>query len=360
MKRHLILLSLLAAASMHAQTPRYTYAETLRYTQAENNSDTEGETQRRSRVARHRYTRAETAWIHFLDPVPNEQGPTVVNGTIYLTEGQKAGGPQIQALVADDLQRQLAGYPSQPVTAVDVIFYDTPGGQKSSRGNSRSGNTRSVSRGGKTLAGLKEALTERFGVENVTCSDVPEDWETITQVTAETSGIRLKQAALDIMNNVSLSQGRERQLMALANGDTWRQLYQQVFPRVWRIEYRATLSAKPVPDSSIATLESLYATAQSRKAETIDYYDIIDLAARLFPESVEAAVNAAGVALLRGDVKRAAGYLRPLHKDSRANLHLGVMYLLQGDLNSSEVYLRLADAQGMLEAPGVLRALRAE
>ena len=105
------------------------------------------------------------------------------------------------------------------------------------------------------------------------------------------------------------------------------------------------------------TLEGLYATARSHQNTGNDYYDIIDLAARLFPESVEAVVNAAGVALLRGDVQKAADYLQALQKDCRAYLHIGVMYMLRGDRTRAEVFLRMAETQGVSEAVAALRAL---
>lgn len=198
---------------------------------------------------------------------------------------------------------------------------------------------------------------ERLGAESVTLASVPEDWEGILRVTQQQSDIRLKPAALDIMRHVAVREGREQQLKALAGGETWRQLQQQVFPQVRRVEYKVSLVRRPVTDGSVVTLEGLYATAGSLQKGSNDYYDLIDLAARLFPESVEAAVNAAGVSLLRGDVQRAAGYLQPLQKDSRANLHLGVMFLLKGDLTRAEVNLRLAEAQGLSEATAALKAM---
>lgn len=307
------------------------------------------------------YGHAEPAWIHFLDPVTAMGEGQKVSGTVMLSDVLKGRASQLNSTVADEIQRQIGLFPSLAVGSIDVIFYDTPSGSTRSRGNSRGssrGNSRGKSHGGRSLNGLRELLMEHLGVESVALTTVPEDWESIVRVTEQESDIRLKQAALDIMKHVAVQQGREQQLKALAGGETWRQLQQQVFPRVQRIEYKASLVHRLAADGSGAvTLAGLYATARNHQKGTNDYYDIIDLAARLFPESVEAAVNAAGVALLRGDVQKAAAYLQPWQKDSRSNLHLGVMYLLRGDKTRSEVYLRMAEAQGMSEAVSALRAL---
>lgn len=308
-----------------------------------------------------RYNRAELAWIHFLDPVADAGGQSV-SGTVMLADGQSNSGKQFFETIADDIQRQVGRFPAQRVGTVDIISYDTPSGSsrssRSSRGNSRSGrgNSRGSSRSSINLGGLKEVLMERFGAENVALTVVPEDWESILRITQEQPDIRLKQAALDIMRHVGVQQGREQQLKALAGGETWRQLQQQVFPLVRRVEYNVSLMTMPV-DGTAVTLDGLYATAGGLQKGSNDYYDIIDLAARLFPGSVEAVVNAAGVALLRGDVQRAADYLQPLQKDPRASLHLGVMYLLRGDATRAEVHLRLAETMGLTEATAALRAL---
>lgn len=301
---------------------------------------------------------AEPAWIHFLDPVAAMGEGQKVTGTVMLSDGLKGSASQLNVTIADEIQRQLGRFPSLSVNTVDIIFYDTPSGNGRSRSNGRSGRgSRSGSRGNtSSLNGLRDMLMERLGAESVTLTVVPEDWETIIRMTEEQADIRLKQAALDIMRNVGVQQGRKQQLKALAGGETWRQLEQQVFPRVRRLDYKASFVRQSAGGVAV-TLEGLYATARSHQNTGNDYYDIIDLAARLFPESVEAAVNAAGVALLRGDVQKAAAYLQPWQKDSRSNLHLGVMYLLRGDKTRSEVYLRMAEAQGMSEAVSALRAL---
>lgn len=314
-----------------------------------------------------KFSHAEAAWIHFLDPVNAIENGQRINGKVLLADALKADVQRGQLIetIADEISRQLGKYPNQTVSNIDVTFYDTPSGnmRKSSRSGSRSSrsSSRGTTRSGKNMQGLREILMERLGADNVTVTIVPEDWESIIRVTQEQPDIRLKLAALDIMQHVGVQNGREQQLKALAGGETWQQLQQQVFPQVQRIEYKAVLS-QPVSvtaDGVGVTLEGLYVTARSHQKGSNDYYDIIDLAARLFPESAEAAINAAGVAMLRGDVKKASACLRPWQADSRACLHQGVLHMLRGDRVKAEVQLRLALAQGVPEAAAALSALLA-
>ena len=82
-----------------------------------------------------------------------------------------------------------------------------------------------------------------------------------------------------------------------------------------------------------------------------EYNDLVDLMARLFPDNAEANIDAAGVALLRGDLKLAAKYLKSWQTDSRAYC------MLQGDFQKAEVYLQMAEAAGVKEATSALNYL---
>ena len=101
----------------------------------------------------------------------------------------------------------------------------------------------------------------------------------------------------------------------------------------------------------------MFATAKSFKVGSREYNDLVDLMARLFPDNAEANIDAAGVALLRGDLKLAAKYLKSWQTDSRAYCNLGVLNMLQGDFQKAEVYLQMAEAAGVKEATSALNYL---
>ena len=106
------------------------------------------------------------------------------------------------------------------------------------------------------------------------------------------------------------------------------------------------------------SLTGLVATAQNFTVGSREYNDIVDLTARLFPDNAEANINAAGVALMRGNVGQAEQYLRNWLTDPRAYNNIGVMYMLQGNWAKAEVYLEMAQSRGVKEATEALNYLR--
>jgi Flp pilus assembly protein TadD len=111
-------------------------------------------------------------------------------------------------------------------------------------------------------------------------------------------------------------------------------------------------------DPHQVSLQNLYVSAQRFAKGSRDSNDLIDLSARLFPNSPEAAINAAGVALMGGNLELAGRYLAPYHTDSRAYCNLGVYYLLCGNRQRADVYLQMARAQGVAEAANALKSMQ--
>ena len=301
-----------------------------------------------------RFNRADASWIRIVPPSAQSTVQTIT-GSLPLADSRKLGNLNKRRLgetLAQEISQRVGALPpDKMLSSVELTCYGAPSG------NAR----RSEMRGSLKMQELKGVLTNRLGAGKVTVAWIPEDWEGIIRLTRQAQDLPLQTAALDIMEHVDVQKGREQQLKMLAGGDTYRQLQQGVFPQVQRIDYVAQIASRPVvADGAQVSLAGLYATAQNHKPGSTEYSDIIDLAARLFPDNADAAINAAGVALLRGDVERAAAYLHPWRQDSRADLHLGVMFLLKGDATRAEVHLRLAEAQGVHEATTALRALKAE
>ena len=74
---------------------------------------------------------------------------------------------------------------------------------------------------------------------------IPEDWDSITSL-VRGSDMMLKDATLDLIDNVEISKGRERMLMSLADGKPYRYLSEKIFPAVMRVDYRIEYTCKPL------------------------------------------------------------------------------------------------------------------
>ena len=104
------------------------------------------------------------------------------------------------------------------------------------------------------------------------------------------------------------------------------------------VEFVTPASGGPVGD--------LYGVASGFARGSQEFCEIVALTGRLFPSDPQACINAAGVALLRGDAPTARRYLQQMLTDPRAYNNVGLLYLLEGNRDKAEVYLQLAVAAG--------------
>lgn len=89
-----------------------------------------------------------------------------------------------------------------------------------------------------------------------------------------------------------------------------------------------------------------------------EYNDVLDLAARLFPDSPEANINAAAVALTKGETAKARRYLERFATLPMAYNNMGILCLQEGNRDKAEVYLTMAAAAGVKQADKALKELK--
>ena len=298
-------------------------------------------------------------WIQILEPTRLEDDGMVVRGTIPLADSRKIGNMgsrNFNEAVFHELREVLRDQLSVAGTRINTLSLT---GYGAPIGNYRQNETRCTTR----AMELKEYLLSRGdeSPNSVNVSWVAEDWDSIRALTAS-STFRLRDAALDIMRSVDVGAGREEQLMMLGGGTLYSNLVNTVFPQVCRIDYYISLRREPVGSAvnveRSVSLHGMYVTACNFEKGSREFNDIIDLSARLYPNYAEACINAAGVALMRGDLQRAEEYLKGLQTDSRAYNNIGVLHLLRGDASKAEVYLLMAEAAGVPEATAVLQSMR--
>ena len=304
-------------------------------------------------------SQAMPEWVQIIEPSALADDGMTVRGSIPLADSRKIGSMNTRRFneaVYRELRNSLHAQLSVPGTTINTISIT---GYGAPIGNYRQNETRCAAR----ALELKSYLLSREGEapNSVNVSWVAEDWDSIRSLVSN-STVRLRDAALDIIRNVDVASGREEQLQMLGGGALYSNLTNSVFPQVCRIEYVATLRREVVGSSINAeravSLRSMYETATKFTKGSREFNDLIDLSARLFPNYAEACINAAGVALMRGDLSTASSYLKGYETDPRAYNNIGVLYLLQGDASKAEVYLMMAKAAGVSEAGQVLSTLK--
>jgi len=257
--------------------------------------------------------------------------------------------------------RSLEHQSGTSITKVKITGYGSP------RGNYRK-NEKECS---KRALSLKDYLRENYvaGKVPVEVSWVAEDWDSIRSLVS-TSDMPLRDAVMDLINTVDQNRGRERMLIDLADGTSYRYLVGRIFPRVKRVEYSISYTQHRLDTaegrrlfemgSRSLKLSEFFAVAMSYPKGSNEYNDAFDLAARLFPDSPEASINAAAVALSKRDVKKARTYLSKYETLPPAYNNMGILYLLEGNRDKAEVYLQMAAANGVKEAKEALAYLRGQ
>lgn len=303
-------------------------------------------------------TAARTSWVQFLNPSAAGVRQIVVTGTIALDDNNhliRLRGSKFNEAVytyIDNALAQQLRVPGTTVSQLCITGYGAPTGNY--KRNETACSDRALS--------LKNYLMNNkvLGVDGLSVTWIPEDWDSIA-VLADRSDMKLKNAVLDIIHNVPVVNGREDEIRHLGDGAPYSFMQHYIFPKVQRLQYTASLQRRGETmngnvnnDAHAVSLNQMYATAQNFTPGSREYNDLVDLMARLFPDNAEANIDAAGVALLRGNLSLADQYLKAWQTDPRAYNNLGVLEMLRGNYDKADVYLRMAQAAGVGQATEAL------
>jgi len=305
--------------------------------------------------------RISTQWLQFIQPQDGAGGASIVTGTVQLPYGLRPTkrGTQFLADSIGRIIRRENQRHSGRLFSVEMVGYGAP--IKHPRKNER--------RAAKQTLLLKQALQARhlLGDTDLKLTWVAEDWDSIRRLVAA-SHMPLKLAAQDIMATVDVSLGREYALRSLGAGGLYQYMRHDIFPRVCRLTYRLYYAPRAskyhdagrVSGGLLTALTPLnfYDTALAFGFGSQEFYDVIDLAANLFPDCVEACVDAGAVALLHGNTLKARQYLEPWARHQYAWCNLGLLCLMEGNRAQAEVYLRMAASNGVPQARDALRSLQ--
>jgi tetratricopeptide (TPR) repeat protein len=258
-----------------------------------------------------------------------------------------------------DLISAVQSQAGNELSYVHVTGYGTPIGNH--HANEREATVRALA--------LKDYLREYrvSGKAPLEVNWISEDWDSIASLVKRTD-MTFRDAILDVINTVDVTQGRERMLMQFADGVPYKYLRDRIFPQVPRANYEIAYTRVPMglessrnafaAGSSSLTVTELFNVANSYPRGSTEYNDMLDLSARLFPDNAIANINAAAIALAKKDTQRARGYLERFAANPAAFNNLGILYMMEGNSEKAEVYLQMAVTNGVEEARRVLVQLK--
>lgn len=209
---------------------------------------------------------------------------------------------------------------------------------------------------------LKNYIKGKFSLdENLfKVSSVAEDWEGL-ETLVKISDLPEKDDILKIIASVSIEAGREGLLMRLNRGIPYRKMLNGMFPELRRVEYQIDYSVKDYGVEEAGKLlgknptnlsqYELYNLAQSFEKGSREYNKILlEIIPYQYPDDETANNNTAAIMIECGEVTTAKRHLEKAGNNSAVLNNLGVISMLEGDLDKADEYFTKAEKAGNKEA----------
>lgn len=183
----------------------------------------------------------------------------------------------------------------------------------------------------------------------------PEDWDGLRKYVAE-SALEHKKEILALIDDKTLEPDAKEWKIKLSYPEDYRFMLQTWYPALRHSDYVVTYRVRPFSVEEAKeilktkpqqlSLEEMFLVAQTYEAGSPEFNDVMETAARMFPDDETANINAACARMEVGDLKGARFYLDKT-RDSADALHArGVLELLEGNSNKARELFDRAKASG--------------
>lgn len=251
-------------------------------------------------------------------------------GKAVIDNSFKNNAVELQRIYA--LIEELRNDPDATIAEVEITGFASPdGGAKLNQQLSE-----------KRAYALQEHLRAKYDFEGgmFTSRGAGEDWRTFEQL-VEASGDQGKEQILTIIRNTATEDQKERQLAALGSA-TYNRMKADVFPRLRRSDYALHYTVLPFTveegkeifktKPSSLSLNEMFLIANTYEPGSAEFNEVFETAARLFPDSDEANLNATANALNRKDLISARNYLAKVKQPTAAYYNnRGMLFALEGE-----------------------------
>ena len=202
----------------------------------------------------------------------------------------------------------------------------------------------------------------RYNDSFFTVRGMGEDWITLDSLVSKSS-MSSKYELLSIIRSSEPYDTRDKQLVSLGGGAPYRQILAELYPLLRRVEYKMDYTVLPFtvekgkeviktrPTS--LSLNEMFLISQTYATGSREFNELFEIAARIFPQSDEANLNATVNAFSRNDTQAAANYMNRITNPSATYYNnMGVLSYLQGKYAESADFFAKAKAAGSTEAVG--------
>lgn len=186
-----------------------------------------------------------------------------------------------------------------------------------------------------------------------------EDWEGVRRYFTKTN-LPEREDLLRIIDS-NLTPDEKDRAFAAKHGPLYKRLIlPEVYPALRRTDYKVTYNVrnfnldearriiKERPQK--LSLQEMYRVANSYPKGSDNFNQVFDIAVRMFPEDELANLNAANVALSRGDKISAAGFLKKAGNTPESMNARGILDVKLGKYEEARQWFKKAAAKGLPEA----------
>lgn len=245
------------------------------------------------------------------------------------------------------------------VTAVSIKGYASPEGSYIQ--NDRLARLRTEA--------LKAYISARydFSSSQIATSYEAEDWGGL-RAYVEASTLPGKSGILALIDDTSLRADDKENKIKKNHPEDYAFLLANCYPALrhtdYRIEYVIRSFSQPDEIRRMAktqpqklSLQEFFLASQGYEPGSEDFNELFELAVRMYPSDETANLNAANVAMIRGDLNRAAGYIAKSGNSVQAVYARGVYAALTKDFKEAARFFEQAAKGNMPEAERALKQL---
>jgi tetratricopeptide (TPR) repeat protein len=221
-----------------------------------------------------------------------------------------------------------------------------------------SNNTRLAS--GRTEA-LKTYVNELYHLPEdlIKTSFEPENWEGL-RAYVDSSDLAHRSEILEIIDSDRDPDNKEWKIKSTYK-DEYQYLLKNCYPALRRSDYHIEYEVRSYMNvSEIArvfyekpqnlSLNEMYAYAQELDKDSEEFFEVFETAVRMFPDDQIANINAANIAMKRGEFNKAKRYLEKSGDSPQAMYARGIYEYLNGNIDMAAAIFSDALRKGVTEA----------
>lgn len=209
-----------------------------------------------------------------------------------------------------------------------------------------------------------------FPEEMTTVQSTPEDWAGLRQFIVSSDMDKKEEILRIIDSKESNYDKKENRVRSLIGPSAYKYLREECYPTLRHSDYKVAYTIRSFDLEEIKellhtrpqylSLQEIFRVAQTYEPGSDAFNDTFLVAVTMYPDDATANLNAASMEIQRGgDLSAAKRYLKKADQAQGATLNnLGVIALLENDLDAASAYLERARTGGCKEADANLEELK--